>query len=341
MIFCIFFAPHYGLIKKTASMKHLAIGIDLGGTNLKGVIMEQDGACRHLTRVPTEADKGGQHILDTIIRLIVRLIEKEGKSNQICGVGIGTPGFVDEDGTVIGGAENLPGWKGTQLLAPVRKRFGLPAAAANDVTAMALAEARFGAGQGVRNMVCLALGTGIGGGIVLDGRLYKGSHGMAGELGHIVVETNGIQCTCGLKGCAERYGSATGIADIARQMAEQTSQVTALVRAVRRNPAKITSKTVYDYVKKQDAVALQVHETASEMLARVCGIICNALSPDRIILGGGVMKAGQVIIDEVVRRLPNHCWEAIADRTEIVCAQLSDNAGVMGAAALVFEEMPH
>jgi len=318
-------------------MKHLAIGIDLGGTNLKGIVMDDNGTSRHLLREPTEAQKGGQHILKNIITLISRLIEKETDKELIAGVGVGTPGFVDEDGTIIGGAENLPGWRGTQLLAPIRKKFGLPATAANDVTVTALAEARFGAGRGVRNMVCLALGTGIGGGIVVDGHIYKGSHGMAGELGHIVVETNGIPCTCGLKGCVERYASATGIANLARQMCAQAHQESALVKAFKRKPEAISSKTVYDYVKKKDAIACQVHEIACEMLARACGVICNSLSPDRIVLGGGVMKAGQVIIDEVVRRLPNHCWPAIAERTEIVIAELSENAGVQGAAALVFE----
>ncbi|MBD3391142.1 MAG: ROK family protein [Chitinivibrionales bacterium] len=322
-------------------MKEVAIGIDLGGTNLKGVVMTRDGAGRHRTHAPSEADKGGKRILQNVIDLAGQLMDKAGKNARICGIGIGTPGFVGPDGTVLGGAENLPGWQGTQILAPLRKRFGVRAAAANDVTVAALAEARFGAGRSVRNIVCLALGTGIGGGVVIDGQLYKGTHGMAGEIGHIVVETDGVQCNCGMKGCVEQYASGTGIANLARRLCAGAIHETPLVKTVKKDPSAVNAKTVYQYVRKRDAVALEVHETACEMLARACGAVANVLSPDRIVLGGGVMKEGRLISDEVARRFPNHCWDAIARHTAIVPAELGENAGVLGAAALVFEEFAH
>jgi glucokinase len=318
-------------------MKNHAIGIDLGGTNIKGIVIDQCGKGRHVTRIPTEAEKGGSRVLENIQKLIGMLLEKEGSTDDILGVGIGTPGFVDCDGTVIGGAENLPGWKGTNLYAPIKEKFCLPAIAANDVTVAALAESKFGAGRGVNNMVCLALGTGIGGGIVIDGKLYKGTHGMAGELGHIVVQTDGIQCNCGLKGCVERYASATGIVYLAREFAAKSREKSHLADIFSKNSDAVTSKMVYEYVAKKDPVAIKAHETACEMLARACGFITNALAPDRIVLGGGVMKAGQVISSEVTRRFRNHCWQAIADRTEIVIAECGENAGVLGAAAMVFE----
>jgi glucokinase len=255
------------------------------------------------------------------------------------GVGIGSPGFVDPSGIVLGGAENLPGWKGTHVFAPIAERFGLRATAANDVTAAALAEYRFGAGRGVQNMVCLALGTGIGGGIVANGGLYKGSHGMAAELGHIVVETNGLPCNCGQCGCVEQYASATGIVNMARRFAEMNDNKTAFVEAVRKNPEATTAKMVYEAVKAGDPVAHLVHTTAMDMLARVCGIMCNTLSPDRIVLGGGVVMAGQIIVDEVTKHLHKYCWEAIAQRCEIVRAQCGEDAGVLGAAAMVFEDI--
>ncbi len=321
-------------------MEQLAIGIDLGGTNLKGIIMSRDGEGRHLTRVPTEAKKGGQKVLDNILTLVDKLIQREGSKDNIIGVGIGTPGFVDRDGTISGGAENLPGWKGMQIYEPIQQRFGLPATAGNDVTVTALAESRFGAGKGVKNMVCLALGTGIGGGIVVNGQLYKGSHGMAGELGHICVETNGLQCNCGQKGCVERYASATGIVNMAIRVCEDldVKQQTAFAHEVLRRPQGLTSKIVYDYVKKNDPVACRVNELVCEKLARAVGIIVNALSPDRIILGGGVMMAGQVIIDTVSRYAPMFCWPEVWKRCDMAIAQLGENAGVLGAAGLVFED---
>lgn len=323
-------------------MEKVAIGIDLGGTNLKGIVMNRDGTGRRLTRVPTEAAKGGSKILDNILALVDKLISQEGGKENIIGVGIGTPGFVDSNGTIIGGAKNLPGWMGTQLYEPIRQRFGLPATAGNDVTVTALAEWRFGAGIGVKNMVCLALGTGIGGGIVANDRLYKGSHGMAGELGHISVDTHGLQCNCGQKGCVERYASATGIAEMALTLCRRldSQKQTPFVSEVLRAPTALTAKTVYDYVKQNDAVACSVNEAVCEKLARAIGIIVNSLSPDRIILGGGVMMAGQVIVDTVSKYVPLFCWPDIWQRCSLVVAKLGENAGVLGAADLVFEDFP-
>jgi glucokinase len=321
-------------------MEKLAIGIDLGGTNLKGIIINEKGEGRHLTRIPTEANKGGAQVLQNIITLIDTLIQKEGSQTNICGVGIGTPGFVDEDGVVLGGAENLPGWKGTQIYTPIKEKFGLNAVAANDVTVMALAEAQFGAAKGIRNVVCFALGTGIGGGIVIDHKLYKGTHGMAGELGHIVVETNGPLCGCGQHGCVERYASATGIAEMAKAICKDIAKenATPFVNEVNKNPAGVTSKMVYDFVKANDSVAIQVHERVCDLLARAVGIAANFLSPDRIVLGGGVMMAGQIIIDTVSKFAPQYCWQAIWDRCDLVAAALGEDAGVLGAGAMAFEE---
>ncbi|MCL2183018.1 MAG: ROK family protein [Chitinispirillia bacterium] len=322
-------------------MQKSAIGIDLGGTAIKGAIIGERGIEGVVTRVPTEAHKGGQQVLDNILGLISELIEDSGRpSSSFIGVGIGTPGFVGSDGTILGGAENLPGWKGTQLYGPITKRFGLGVSAANDVTAVALAELMFGAGRGVKNLVCFALGTGVGGGIVTDGKLYKGTHGMAGEVGHIVVETGGIPCTCGQKGCVERYASATGIVNMAVEMAAGAGdgELTEFVSLVRKNPVEVTSKMIYEYVAKADPVALKVHNRACDMLGRAVGVMINALSPDRVVLGGGVMMAGDVILETVKSYAARHCWPAIFERCEIVPAQMGEDAGVMGAGALAHEQ---
>ncbi len=321
-------------------MKKYAIGIDVGGTNLKGVVMDRNGRCRHLSRIPTEADKGGKKVLENILSLIGTLIEKEGTKKDILGIGIGTPGFVDAKG-VISAAKNLPGWEGTNVYKPIQKRFGLPATAGNDVTVATLAESRYGAGQGVQNLVCLALGTGIGGGIVTNGQLYKGTFGMAGELGHISVETNGVPCNCGVKGCVECYASATGIVRTALELCRglPPDRQTSFSRLAAAQPHTITSKIVYDYVKQNDPAAGAVNEMVCDKLARIIGIIVNALSPDRIILGGGVMMAGQVIIDTTAKYVPRYCFEAIWRHCELVIAQCGENAGVLGAAQLVFEDL--
>lgn len=320
-------------------MEKAVIGIDLGGTNLKGVIMGKDGRCRHLTRVPTEAHKGGGTVLQNILVLIEKLIAQKGPAERITGIGIGTPGFVSRDG-VVSGAGNLPGWAGTQVYKPVVKRFGIKVVAANDVTVMALAEAQYGAGRGVANMVCYALGTGIGGGIVIDHKLYAGTHGMAGELGHVPVETGGIECNCGQTGCVERYASAVGIVTMAKTMASQAqdAEASAFVKTVRANPDALTSKTVYEFVAKGDFVACAVNERVCEMLARAIGMVISTLAPDRVVLGGGVMKAGQVIIDTVKKYLPRYSVKEMLEKCDIVAAELGEDAGVIGAAAMAFGE---
>jgi len=319
-------------------MVQSAIGIDLGGTNLKGIIIDRDGKGRHLTRIPTGAEKGGAHVMENILSLIGTLIEKEGTTDTILGVGIGTPGFVSEEG-IVDGAENLPGWKGTHLYEPVKEKFGLNTIGANDATVAALAEARFGAGRGVRNMVLLTLGTGIGGGIIVDHKLFTGTFGMAAELGHIIVETGGIPCNCGLDGCVERYSSATGHVTLAKKYAEETpaGSDTPFTLFAKNSPEKLSSKTIYDYVEQGDPVALRVHETASEMLGRLIGIICNTLSPDLIILGGGVMKSGKIITDAVARYASRNCWPMIWEKCRLEIARLSEDAGVLGAGAMVFD----
>jgi glucokinase len=321
-------------------MEKLAIGIDLGGTNLKGVLINQQGIGSNVIRIPTEAQEGGAQVMQNIITLIDQLLKRVPTGAQVIGVGIGTPGFVSETGIILGGSENIPGWKGTRMYGPILQRYDLKAVAANDVTVMALAESRFGAGIGVKNLVCYALGTGVGGGIVIDGKIYKGTHGMAGELGHVSVETDGIPCNCGIRGCVEQYASASGIANLGRTFAQenQYTRKTAFVNEALKDLSMVTSKMVYEFVAQNDPIAVEVHEKACDMMARAVGISINTLAPDRVVLGGGVLMAGQIIIDTVAKYTRHYCWSSIFERCDIVAAKLGENAGVMGAGAMAFDE---
>jgi len=320
-------------------MSEYAIGIDLGGTNLKGIILSSDGTTEHLTRIPTEASRGGPHVLDNIVKLIGMLLDKHTKPEKILGVGFGTPGFIDADGTILGGAENIPGWKGINVYKPILETYKLPTFGGNDVTVTGLAESIFGAGKDVRNMICLALGTGIGGGIIINNHVYLGSHGMAGELGHICVAPEGLQCTCGQKGCVEQYASATGIVKNAEMLAARMAkeQPTEFSNLIERHPDKLSAKMVYDFAKRGDTIALEVNDFICHKLSRAIGILANTFAPDRFVLGGGVMQAGTIILDTVKKYTPLYCWPAIWERCDIVAAQCGENAGVLGAASLVFE----
>lgn len=317
-----------------------AIGIDLGGTTIKGAVMDSNGVVTNVTRVPTEADKGAPRVMENIVALIGDLIKASGKTPQdFIGAGVCVPGFVDENGIVVGGGEQIKGWTGTDIYTPIKNKYGFNVSAANDVTAVALAELMYGAGRGVNNIVCFALGTGVGGGIVTDGKLYKGTHGMAAEIGHIVVETNGLPCNCGQYGCVERYASATGIVNMAKHIVQLGSgwDDCELCKLIKTEPDAVTCKLIYELAAKGDKLALRVNEDACEMLGRAIGILMNTMAPDRVILGGGVMMAGDIILNEVKKTSANYCWPAIYERCEIVRAQMEEDAGVMGAGALAFE----
>jgi glucokinase len=277
-------------------------------------------------------------MLDAILRIIATIAEQVGGTKNFCGVGIGTPGFVDRDGTIIGRAVNLPGWEGTRLYEPIMERYGLKAVAANDATAAALAEARFGAGQGVENCVFYSIGTGIGGGIVAGGRVQYGGRGMAGEFGHVSIDHEGLPCGCGQRGCVERYASGPAIVSWARSLCDSTNvEATDFVQTVRVAGESLTARRVYEFVNQGDAVALRVNDFVCDKLARAIGSTITALAPDRVVLGGGVMMAGQVIIDTVKKHLPQYTLPEMLGNCEIRAAQLGEGAGVIGAGCLVFE----
>jgi glucokinase len=320
-------------------MEHHAIGIDIGGTTIKGAVVGRDGRLRGETRIPTAPVTGGPGMLDALLGLIATIAEKEGGIINFCGVGIGTPGFVTRDGTIIDRAVNLPGWEGTRLYEPIMERFGLKAIASNDATAATLAEARFGAGRGFDNSVFYSLGTGIGGGIVTGGKLYYGQRGMAGEFGHVSIDPEGVPCGCGQKGCVERYASAPAIAYWARSLcAPDTVEATDFVRMVRTAGESLTARQVYEFVNRRDAVALRVNDVICDKLARAIGITVNILAPDRIVLGGGVMMAGMVIVETVAKFLPKYALTEPLSHCSVARAELGEDAGVIGAGTLVFEE---
>jgi glucokinase len=323
-------------------MQTRAIGIDIGGTTIKGALVDRDGNWSDEIRIETATVDRGPGMLDVLVRIVAEIIEKEGGIKNIRGVGIGTPGFVDRNGTIIGKAVNLPGWEGTRLYGPIRERFGLNAVAANDATAAALAEARFGAARGVENAVFFFLGTGIGGGIVSGGRLQYGSRGMAGEFGHLSIDYEGLPCGCGQKGCVERYASGPAIVYWAQSICgSRDVERTDFVKRVGAQGEPLTAKLVYEFVNKGDAVALRLNDFVCDRLARAIGAVITMLSPNRVVLGGGVMMAGQVIVDTVKKHLPRYSLPETLQNCDIRSAQLGEKAGVIGAGALVFEEFDH
>lgn len=316
------------------------IGIDLGGTTAKFAILNQQGEAQAKWSIKTDISKGGANIVPDIIESIKQQLELSQLSTEdFMGIGMGSPGTVNRaDGTVIG-AYNL-NWK---TLQPIRQQieaaFGLPFFIDNDANVAALGEQWVGAGNNEPDVAFITLGTGVGGGLVSDGNLLHGAMDAAGEIGHLTIETNGYACTCGKKGCLEQYTSATGIVRMARDMAVTFENESSQLKRQIKSGQVVDAKMVFDLAKKDDELAIKVVDRAAVYLGIALGNVANLLNPSTIVLGGGVSKAGQFLADKVTNEIQPFLFPTIREVTKIKIAELGNDAGVIGAASLVLNEM--
>ncbi|MBU7006267.1 ROK family protein [Phosphitispora fastidiosa] len=308
------------------------IGIDLGGTNIKGALLDLDGGIIEKREIPTLANAGPEAVAGRIAGMITELeaaVRDTGKS--VAGVGIGVPGQPERSTGEVIFAPNLY-WRNVPLVKYLRRYTGLPVFLENDANVAALGEQWRGAGQGSANMVMVTIGTGIGGGIVLDGRLYTGSNGAAGELGHAVIEPAGPQCSCGRRGCLETLTSATAMVRMARE---------ALDRGVKTELSKEENLEARDIImaaQAGDRLALDIVEKAAYYLGIGLGNIINILNPDTIVIGGGVSRAGELLFEPLCRNARANCLDCAGSIVRIVPAQLGNDAGFVGAAKLVLQD---
>lgn len=315
-------------------MKKL-IGIDLGGTTIKFAILTLDGEIQQKWTIPTNIQNKGQSIIPDIIESLRQRIGLYGFSaKDFLGMGMGSPGSVDrKKGTVIG-AYNI-NW---DTLQPVKEQIeaglGIPFFIDNDANAAALGERWKGAGENGDDVVFVTLGTGVGGGVVANGHLIHGNMGTAGEIGHINVDPNGHQCTCGNHGCLETVASATGIIRLAKDMSEEFSGESEL-KQLMDDGQEVTAKTVFDQAKIGDKFALMVLDKFYYYLGLACGNIANILNPELIVIGGGVSAAGEMLINGVEKYFHRFAFPQVKSNTKIKLAQLGNDAGVIGAASLV------
>lgn len=319
--------------------KKKVIGVDLGGTSAKIGILSQSGGIEAKWSVETDISKEGANIVPNLVQSInEKLNELELNAEDFLGVGMGSPGTVSrEDGTVIG-AYNL-NWK---TLQPVRelieKGTGIPFFIDNDANVAALGEQWIGAGNNESNVAFITLGTGVGGGLIVDNNLIHGTIDAAGEIGHVTVEPGGYQCTCGKKGCLEQYASATGIVRIAKDNVhtyEEESQLKTKIDAAETIDAKI----IFDLAKKGDQFAIEVVDQFVYYLALALGNVANLLNPSTIVLGGGVSEAGDFLAEKVAEKVEEFTFPTIREVTKIKIAALGNDAGMIGAASLVLNEI--
>lgn len=311
------------------------IGVDLGGTTTKLAFISMYGEVLHKWEIPTDIENEGKNITLNIAKSIDAKLNELGHSKtEVAGIGMGAPGPVDLATGVIFEAVNL-GWREPYPLKDLLEvETSLPAVIDNDANCAALGEMWKGAGNGAKDLVCVTLGTGVGGGVIANGDIVHGVSGAAGEIGHITAAAEGgVLCNCGKTGCLETIASATGIVRLAVE-ALKSSEGGELA-AIYNETGSVTAKDVFDAARKEDATALKVIDTVALYLGIALANIANTLNPEKIVLGGGVSKAGDLLLNPIRTQFIKNSFPRVAQSTEISIATLGNDAGVIGAAWLV------
>jgi glucokinase len=317
------------------------IGCDLGGTNLRAAIVDtQDGSVLHQISVPTRAREGHQAVMERMAQLFLQIIESAGITrDEIGGIGIGVPGVLDlERGETIF-LPNLAGtWPGVPLRDTIANLTGLPVALLNDVRAITNGEWHFGAGRGVDTVAVFAIGTGIGGGLVINGKLHLGIGGTGGELGHTTIDYNGPTCGCGNQGCVEAYASGPAIAAAGMKAVAQ-GLTTTIADLCEHDLNRITPRLIAQAAETGDPIAREIFERAGFALGIAAANVCVAIGPRRIIVGGGVSQAGDLLLDPIRRVLRERVKVMPIEQVEVISSRLGNNAGVIGVARWAADEI--
>jgi glucokinase len=301
-----------------------AVGVDLGGTFVKVALVSDEGHIVFTNKLPIGNQATKDIILDTIEKIIQMAIEEANiKELDVIGIGLGTPGIV-QDGVILGGSENLDGWENIDLSTYYTQKFDLPVLVDNDANLMGLGEFYYGAAKGCTDVVFLTIGTGIGGAIIANGELYGGYQNRGTELGHITVKHDGLDCNCGGRGCLEVYSSTT---------------------ALIRDYSELTGKEIKDlnghYIIKKfnekEENAVKCMQNHTDYLGHGVASFINTFAPQKVVIGGGISDAGQFYIDMISKSAFSYMMPSCGSNTEVVGAKLGNNAGSLGAAALIFK----
>ncbi|MCM1063076.1 MAG: ROK family glucokinase [Eubacterium sp.] len=310
-------------------MGKYAFGVDIGGTTVKIGLFDEAGSVLDKWEIPTVKENGGAAILPDVAHSLLDKMEEKGiRREELAGIGVGAPGAVDRKGNLVGGAVNL-GWKPFNIPEALAAYIDVPIKAANDANAAAFGEMWQGGGRGYANLVAVTLGTGVGGGIIVDGNILTGATGGGGEIGHIHINDEETEsCGCKKKGCLEQYASATGIVRLAKRRLEKDDAPSML------REGEVSAKTVFDAVKAGDRVATEIAERFGEYLGKGLANVANVVNPEIFVIGGGVSKAGEILLAFVEPAFRKYAFQACRN-ARFVLARLGNDAGIYGAAGLI------
>lgn len=316
-------------------MGAIVLGIDLGGTRIKTAVVSGDKEILARDVRSTPADEGVDAVVDAMVESAQAALAEAGVEAADA-AGIGAPGPMNWRTGIVYSPPNLKGWTNVPLADLMGKRLGIPCFVDNDANLACYGEYHKGAGRDVESMCLLTLGTGVGGGIIVFGKLLRGIDGTAGEIGHMTVERDGRQCGCGSRGCLEQYASVTGMVKTAREGLE-AGRESALRVACGGDVGRITGKMISDAAEQGDEFARWVVQETGEWLGVGISSLINLLNPEAIVLGGGMISAGDLLFEATRRRARADAFEVPAKRAQIIPAELGDDAGVIGAAAMALD----
>ncbi len=317
-------------------MAKYCLGIDLGGTYVKCVAVDADRRPGAIRQVATPSGRGADAVAGAMAAAGREVLAAQGIApGEVIGVGIGAPGPLRISEGIVVATPNISGMENYPLARRVGEALHLPTILENDANAAAFGEHLCGAGSG-GDMVMLTLGTGVGSGIIIDGRILHGAHEIGGELGHMIVVPYGEECGCGQRGCLERYCSATYIAKVARRRIEEEGADSALAEILRRK-GDVDAKDINDARKAGDRLAAEAWNQGAYYLALGCVNICRIFDPDEILLTGGMTKAGEDLMDPLLKHFRRLHWRLTEPKTRIAIAQLGNDAGAIGAAGVAWQ----
>lgn len=323
------------ILKQVMSNNFVYAGIDIGATNIKFGLVSQEGKILYREQRPTLVEKGPEPLMHLVTNISESLLYYAADEDyEVRWLGVGTPGAVDNrEGRVIGSCPNIPGWEGMEIGRTLSERLNMRILVDNDVNLMALAEARFGAAVGYKSVICVTVGTGIGGGIILDGKLWRGANYTAGELGHISIDMNGPECRCGNRGCIEAYCSSGAI--LKRAMSKMKNNLTPIFEELLDgSPENLNIKKLFMAAKKEDEIAVEVLNESAEYLGIGLAGIVNLFNPDIVVIGGGVADGGAVFINRVANKIKEHAFKPATQNLRVTRATLGNDAGFIGAGIL-------
>ena len=316
----------------------LILSIDLGGSKILAAVVDPQGEMLSSDHSVTPAEKGPEAVIQAIFQAARQTLKQAGITiAEVRAIGVGAPGACNPDTGIISYSPNLPGWKDVPLRDIIQRELGVKTFLVNDANAAALGELCFGAGRGARNLIYVTISTGIGGGIVIDGKLYSGTSGAAGEVGHMTIDVNGPRCNCGNIGCWEALASGTALAKEARQKIGEGERTSILDHA-RGDIEQVTAETIHAAALDGDALARELITRTGYYVGVGFVNLINIFNPELIIMGGGLSSMGEMLLEPAIKVVKERAFKAAHEVVRFALPELGFNCGVLGAAALALQE---